>query len=581
MATAIGRPLNIPILIRSLGHGLYTAGLDPAESFVVGPALKTYIDGKLSCYGPDDPNLQVTTFHVSWWTGTDTPVLDTSYLTSHTIQSALRVHRTSLQQIRARKQSDHSGAKKPFYSWHREVWTADAPTCVRCRLYRAVSFGTLDSLRDVWNMVQGCEAAAESERAVASRRSSGFNQLYEAVIAKECQTDQSDSDSADSDSSDRDGSGYISSQRQMSTLIPSATHQIQGNESQIDWTLNTAIEDLIRKSGPIPDSNLATFRAELSTLVSNLVGASKKWTWGVDLTSIDLQEMAQACDRIHRPSFPISDSDCNSGITQNSISRSASLINSTDGWFDDMGSDVASVRSLEPQEFPLAFSLPPLHHLCFVDTESESSPVIRAFGQHAEETKKAAREARKKVMQAEIYLPDSYVEGEPDILLPVQPFPFASSAVRADCSRLPRLMSAANIPINYSVTEPDLPPIPLGILGQSDVSRLPTMCSATNFPMDHTGSEVNLPPIPLGMLGERIMLPPIPLGTLGQPSSSHQVVNVLDPEPDHMYLVPFVPPVEPDSTNTVGHAESAFRRDPVSGLYTPASFYHLPSHLFE
>jgi hypothetical protein len=79
---------------------------------------------------------------------------------------------------------------KPAYTWHSSVNDAqpNTPTdCTRCRLYRAVGVGLMDQVRDLHNMVQGCEIANEAERDIAIRQASGFNELHEAAVKKECE----------------------------------------------------------------------------------------------------------------------------------------------------------------------------------------------------------------------------------------------------------------------------------------------------------------------------------------------------------------------------------------------------------
>lgn len=43
----------------------------------------------------------------------------------------------------------------------------------------------MDQVRDVHNMVHGCEIANEAERDVGIRRASGFNELHEAAVKKD------------------------------------------------------------------------------------------------------------------------------------------------------------------------------------------------------------------------------------------------------------------------------------------------------------------------------------------------------------------------------------------------------------
>ena len=148
VAAAIGRPVNIPVLVRSLAHDLYRVGYDPYDSFKPDLDLMVYLDGELSGNGPDDPHLRVPDYHLRWWMGTVIPTKYTELLSYITIRPALHKHRKFLEDL---LNNEHqlprlSVFNKPAYSWHPEIRSGDAPDCTRCRLYCAVSLGALDSL---------------------------------------------------------------------------------------------------------------------------------------------------------------------------------------------------------------------------------------------------------------------------------------------------------------------------------------------------------------------------------------------------------------------------------------------------
>ena len=65
--------------------------------FRPGVELLTYIDGNLSSYGLDDPNLQVTDFHLPWWGGPRKKINHTTYLSYSTLTVALAEHRNHLE----------------------------------------------------------------------------------------------------------------------------------------------------------------------------------------------------------------------------------------------------------------------------------------------------------------------------------------------------------------------------------------------------------------------------------------------------------------------------------------------------
>src|SRR6266545_7917795 len=78
---------------------------------------------------------------------------------------------------------------KPGYTWHSSA--NDLPNilninCTRCRLYRAVAVRVMDQVCDTYNIAHGCEVANEAEKDIGIHRASGFNELFEAVLKKEC-----------------------------------------------------------------------------------------------------------------------------------------------------------------------------------------------------------------------------------------------------------------------------------------------------------------------------------------------------------------------------------------------------------
>ncbi len=63
VAAAIGQPLNISVIVRSLRQDLYRSGMILNGSFQPGLELMTYLDGNLSSNGLDDPALGIS-FHL-------------------------------------------------------------------------------------------------------------------------------------------------------------------------------------------------------------------------------------------------------------------------------------------------------------------------------------------------------------------------------------------------------------------------------------------------------------------------------------------------------------------------------------
>jgi len=50
-----------------------------------------------------------------------------------------------------------------------------------------VAVGVVNQLRDTYNMVHACKVANVAEKDIAIQRASGFNELFEAALKKECE----------------------------------------------------------------------------------------------------------------------------------------------------------------------------------------------------------------------------------------------------------------------------------------------------------------------------------------------------------------------------------------------------------
>ena len=161
----------------------------PEMEFRLGLELTVYLDGNISGDGPDDPTLLISKFHMPWWEGESMPP-KSMFLNSITVRPALEYHRSQLEKDRPIVTSrQQKTVAVPNYTWHPEA-DADAE-CNKCPLYRAVSFGHADRMGDIVNMVCALETANRAERNLAIRRASGFNELFAAVLKKECDEGES------------------------------------------------------------------------------------------------------------------------------------------------------------------------------------------------------------------------------------------------------------------------------------------------------------------------------------------------------------------------------------------------------
>jgi hypothetical protein len=372
VAAAIGQPLHIPVIVRSLGQDMYRVGPTPDGMFRPGLELMAYLDGNLSSNGLDDPALGIQEFYLPWWTRDHAPTGNSSFLCSATINSAVNHYRQRLEAAMMSFIVPHSISSlanelnKPAYTWHSSA-NDDLPNspndCTRCRLYRAVAVGVMDQLRDTYNMVHGCEIANEAEKAMAIRRASGFNELFEAALKKECDRES--------------GSGSGSKER-------------------------------AEKDGFAPE--VERLKELMKDLALKGAAASSKWTWGVDLTEDDLRGLIRGADRQDEGPHSGYDQDLPSVSLQSQTSEAldpANLEDPNDGLhFDNLSDSITLIPDLPPLEFPTyagVLSAPTGNE----PAESEPDPVIEAFTKGA---KTQATKAKKLLMQDEVDRPVSYLD---------------------------------------------------------------------------------------------------------------------------------------------------------------------------
>jgi len=166
VAVAIGQPLKIPVIVRSLRQDMYQAGMNGADTvFRTTLKLMTYLDGNLSSNRLDDPALNVHLFLSPWWKGLHVPIGIPAHLCSVTIQSALKHYHRQLAVTHIPFSSPHvicnlsDELNKPAYIWHSSV-NNDLPNdCTQYQLYCVVAVEVMDQLHDTYNMVHACEIA--------------------------------------------------------------------------------------------------------------------------------------------------------------------------------------------------------------------------------------------------------------------------------------------------------------------------------------------------------------------------------------------------------------------------------------
>jgi hypothetical protein len=164
-------------------------------------------------------------------------------------------------------------------------------------------------------MVHACETANEAKKDIAIRRASGFNELHEAALKKECEAESGS------------GSGVLHNQQSSSGLSG------KGKEKQ--------------QFGPEVDG--------LKKLVKKLVmeGGALKWTWGVDLIEDDLCCLIQGADCQNQVPHSEYNQDLPSDSIQSKTSEVLDPINLEDPndpelCFDELSRSITIIPKLRP-----------------------------------------------------------------------------------------------------------------------------------------------------------------------------------------------------------------------------------------
>ena len=570
MAAAIGQPLNIPIIVRSLGHDFYRVGMIPDGKFRFGLELLTYLDGNLSSVGLDDPALGIQVFELPWWSRPHAPTGGKSHLCSATIISALNHYRRQLTAAvqpfgPPHKICDLSGElNKPAYTWHSSV-TDDLPnSCTRCRLYRAVAVGVMDQLRDTYNMVHACEVTNEAEKSIAIRRASGFNELFEAALNKECEHGEVEPE-AGSGPADGDGTGSGSKGK--------------GKEKQ--------------QFGPEVEGLKEWMKKVIKDAREN---ATRKWTWGVDLTDRDLDDLIRGADRQHPVTHSGYDRDLSSrslrSMTFDSLDP-ANLEDLTDEdlVFDEVSPSIRIIPDLPLSQFP-TYSVDLVDLSGALIAESEPDPVIDAFSKRA---RTKATKAKKLLMQDEVDQPVSYLDYGSEFVPQTALIPHRPWLVTRLLIILPPSNTVPNVtdkpetadsmcadsdtdvefPDHITIPDSDIPESDIHIdipdsdndilIPESDSSatsqiHFPVSDDELSDPMDVVKSDEQSTD-PYGAASD----PDIPMGEDDTDSDSDSIVF-----PD-------------DSGHPLGGSgvTAEFGRDPNTGRFTAASFAHFPDDLLD
>ena len=198
-------------------------------------------------------------------------------------------------------------------------------------------------------MVHACKIANEAETAIAIRRASGFNELYETVLNKECKL-QSEPGLA----------WEMAEEGGRTANEKGKDKQRFGPEVQ---KLTKLVKEVVMEKGAL------------------------KWTWGADLTEDDLRDLSWGAD-CQQDQIPHSgyDEDLASGslLSQTSLLDPANLEDPNDEGvhFDSLSNSITIIPELPPHQIP--------EYSAFVPAEcdlgdSEPDPAIEAFAKRAKE----------------------------------------------------------------------------------------------------------------------------------------------------------------------------------------------------
>jgi hypothetical protein len=524
---------------------MYRFGMVPDGAFRPGLELISYLDGNLSSNGLDDPALAIQVFYLPWWTEMHMPIGDSVYLCSTTLRSALDHHRHKLTEALFPSGNPHhvlnyiNELNKPAYTWHSAV-NDNLPNypnnCTRCRLYRAVGLGIMDQVRDAYNMVHGCEIASEAERDIGIRRCSGFNELHEAAIKKEC-------------------------------VLQAALGMGSGSGPGSSWIPNQPSGKGSGKKGK---------EKEKESPESGR--ASSKWIWGVDLTKDDLLELTRGADRQGQVSHSGYDSPLPSDSLQSKSSASLDADQLEDPqkthlWFDALSESITTVPDLPPKEFPKYTDVAEVTEDEQIDPEPDL--VIEAFTKRA---KTEAIRANKLVMQGEVDRPVSYYdfgsEFIPKIaLIPKRPWLMP---------RLPIILPPTNVAFGVTPTTIAIPPPTNIVIPGSELDVDIQMPGISNSESDDIPDHIDIPDsddhamdvirsdehdIPMSDSGSDLPESPI------APRSAGASTPMTDSGSDLPQS-----PIAPRSVGSSGQI-IGIERDPITGRFTAASFANYPDDL--
>jgi hypothetical protein len=327
LAAALGNAIDIPLVTRNLA--IYYEHRTPGgTNFILdSKSIEYLVSG-----AQERPDCHVRNYTSDWWTDKKKKIgLD--YKTAH---MALVTHRIEIENLKtdvtdnveppAPSVLQDRNMYKGNYGWHSGTFDKGGGNdCVNCRLYRSITLGVWDKLRDLRNIVDGLESFHRTERNMTERRAVGLNLLYEEAVIKESRLVETSSKGAEK------------------SYSPAA----------------------VASAG-------------------DAVDPSSKWTWGVDLDVVDLREMVRASDNnFVLPHSGYDESLGESTLLSETDNPTPSLIQELEDevasapLYEPLSADIRHERELGLHEFPLAFNNFPLNSGAGVKSDFQRTASIK------------------------------------------------------------------------------------------------------------------------------------------------------------------------------------------------------------
>jgi hypothetical protein len=241
--------------------------------------------------------------------------------------------------------------------------------------------GTWNKLKDLRVIVNAARSQYSADTIFATRRASGFNELFEAVVAKEFPTPENVSQDDVSRLARVAGAGSFS-------VNPSTTKKGKGKENQ---------------QSEVVDGWRLISQERLKNADQN-VHPESKWTWGVDLEEQDLRDIVRSADRglvLPHSGYDESLPDDISSSKYSPLPNLQDFEQEGNAPFLPLSSDITVVPELEPHQFPIEFTIPPL---CNEGYTNVPSGYLRYKAMSSAERKTAVTSAHQWVHQPQDYV---------------------------------------------------------------------------------------------------------------------------------------------------------------------------------